>query len=92
MKYGCNRKTEKKNFFFVSGGLLEIQPQLVTVLSDTAVRAADLDEAQALEAQRRAEQDLVNKTSKMEIAKAQAELAQAVAQLRAIQKLKKKRR
>lgn len=82
----------EEKFFFVSGGLLEIQPQLVTVLSDTAVRAADLDEAQALEAQRRAEQDLVNKTSKMEIAKAQAELAQAVAQLRAIQKLKKKRR
>ncbi len=82
----------EEKFFFVSGGLLEIQPQLVTVLSDTAVRAADLDEAQALESQRRAEQDLVNKTSKMEIAKAQAELAQAVAQLRAIQKLKKKRR
>ncbi len=82
----------EEQFFFVSGGLLEIQPQLVTVLSDTAVRAADLDEAQALEAQRRAEQDLVNKTSKMDLAKAQAELAHAAAQLRAIQKLKKSRR
>ena len=82
----------EEQFFFVSGGLLEIQPQLVTVLSDTAVRAADLDEAQALEAQRRAEQDLLNKTSKMDLAKAQAELAHAAAQLRAIEKLKKSRR
>ncbi len=81
-----------EKFFFVSGGLLEVQPKVVTVLSDTAVRAADLDEAQALEAQRKAEQDLADKSSQMDLAKAQAELAQAVAQLKAIQKLKKKRR
>ncbi len=82
----------EEQFFFVSGGLLEVQPHLVTVLSDTAVRAADLDEAQALEAQQQAERDLQNKTSTMDLAKAKAELVQATAQLRALQKLKKKRR
>ena len=78
-----------EQFFFVSGGLLEVQPYRVTVLSDTAIRAADLDEAQALEAQQRAERDLQNKTSEMELAKAKAELVQATAQLRALQKLRK---
>ena len=82
----------EEQFFFVSGGLLEVQPHLVTVLSDTAVRAADLDEAQALEAQRQAERDLQNKTSEMDLAKAKAELIQATAQLRAVQKLRQKRR
>ncbi len=81
-----------EQFFFVSGGLLEVQPHLVTVLSDTAVRAADLDEAQALEAQRQAERDLQDKTSEMDLAKAKAELIQATAQLRAVQKLRQKRR
>jgi len=79
-------------FFYVSGGLMEIQPTLVTVLSDTVVRAADLNEAEALEAQRRAERDLADKTSKIDLAKAQADLAQAVAQLRAIERVKKRRR
>ena len=80
----------EEQFFFVSGGLLEVQPHLVTVLSDTAVRAVDLDEAQALEAQQQAERDLQNKTSEMDLAKAKAELIQATAQLRAVQKLRKK--
>ena len=81
-----------EQFFFISGGLLEVQPNLVTVLSDTAVRAADLDEAQALEAQQKAERDLQDKTSKMDLAKAKAELIQATAQLRALQKLRQTRR
>ena len=82
----------EEQFFFVSGGILEIQPHQVTVLSDTAVRAADLDEAKALEAQKQAERDLQEKTSTMELARAKAELAQAAAQLRAVQKLKQAKR
>jgi len=82
----------EEQFFFVSGGMLEVQPHRVTVLSDTALRAKDLDEAQALEAKQRAEQDLQNKTSEMELAKAKAELIQAAAQLRAVEKLRKIRR
>ena len=81
-----------EQFFFISGGLLEVQPNQVTVLSDTAVRAVDLDEAQALEAQQKAERDLQDKTSKMDLAKAKAELIQATAQLRALQKLRQTRR
>jgi F-type H+-transporting ATPase subunit epsilon len=81
-----------EQFFFISGGLLEVQPNQVTILSDTAVRAADLDEAQALEAQQQAERDLQDKTSKMDLAKAKAELIQATAQLRALQKLRQTRR
>lgn len=76
--------------FFVSGGLLEVQPHVVTILSDTAIRARDLDEAHALEAKKHAEQAMQDKKSDMDYAKAQAELAQAVAQLRAIQKIRKK--
>lgn len=79
----------EEQFFYVSGGLLEIQPHVVTVLSDTALRAADLDEAKAQEAIRQAERDLQEKTSEMELAKAKAELVQAVAQLRAVEKLRK---
>jgi F-type H+-transporting ATPase subunit epsilon len=74
--------------FYVSGGMIEIQPHVVTVLADTAVRAADLDEAAALEAKRRAEDVITNKTSEMEMAKAQSELAEAVAQLRAIKRIR----
>ena len=76
-------------FFFVSGGLLEVQPHVVTVLADTAIRAKDLDEAAALEAQKKAEQTMRDKTSEVEWAKAKAELVQAAAQIRAIQKLRK---
>ncbi len=79
----------EEQFFYVSGGLLEIQPHMVTVLSDTAIRAADLDEAKAKEAIQQAERDLRDKSSEMELAKARAELAQAAAQLRALEKLRK---
>lgn len=79
----------EEQFFFVSGGLLEVQPHLVTVLSDTAIRAADLDEAKAQEAIRDAERDLQEKTSELELATAKAELAKAMAQLRALEKLRK---
>jgi F-type H+-transporting ATPase subunit epsilon len=80
----------KEEFFFVSGGILEVQPHLVTVLSDTAIRAHDLDEAQALEAQKRAEAALADQRSDMDIAKAKAELAAAAAQIAAIKKLRRK--
>lgn len=78
-------------FFFVSGGLLEVQPHVVTVLSDTAIRAKDLDEASALEAKGKAEKAMSDAKTDMEFAKAKAELAQQMAQLRAIQKLRKRR-
>jgi F-type H+-transporting ATPase subunit epsilon len=77
--------------FYVGGGSLEIQPNLVTVLADTAARARDLDEAAALAAKRRAEDAVRERTDKVDIAEAQAELARAVAQLRAIERLRKKR-
>ena len=76
---------------FVQGGFLEVQPDVVTVLSDTAIRAKDLDEAKALEAKHAAEEAIQNKTSKEEIAMAEAELAGAAAQLAAIRKLRKTR-
>jgi F-type H+-transporting ATPase subunit epsilon len=77
--------------FYAGGGALEIQPHLVTVLADTAARAKDLDEAAALAAKQRAEDAVRNRTDKIEIAEAQAELLRAVAQLRAIERLRKKR-
>ena len=86
------QESGEEQFFYVSGGMLEVQGHLVTVLSDTAVRAHDLDEAAALEAQRRAEQAMSDRTSDMELAKAKAELIQAAAQLRAIQKLRSRGR
>ena len=78
-------------FVFVAGGILEVQPHGVTVLADTAIRGADLDEAKAAEAKRLAEEALVNKESKIDYAQAQAELATAIAQLAAIQRLRQKR-
>ena len=85
-------KTDKEELdFFVSGGILEVQPHLVTVLSDTAIRAADLDEAKALEAKKRAEEALADKASDIDYAKAQAELAEAAAKLSAISRLRKLR-
>ena len=77
--------------FYVGGGSLEVQPNRVTVLADTAARAKDLDEAAALAAKQRAEHAVRQRTDKMDIAEAQAELARAVAQLRAIERLRKKR-
>ncbi|WP_211442631.1 F0F1 ATP synthase subunit epsilon [Collimonas humicola] len=79
-------------FVFVAGGLLEVQPHHVTVLADTAIRGADLDEAKASEAKRRAEEALANKESLIDYAKAQSELSAAIAQLAAIQKLRQKGR
>jgi len=75
--------------FYVSGGIIEVQPFKVTIMADTGVRATDLDEAAAAEAKRRAEDAMVNQSSKMEVAKAQAELVEAMAQLRTIEKLRK---
>ena len=82
------QESGEEQFFFVSGGILEVQGHVVTVLSDTALRAKDLDEAAALEAQRRAEQALADRGGELELAKAKAELIQAAAQLRAIQQLR----
>ncbi|MDQ3773987.1 MAG: F0F1 ATP synthase subunit epsilon [Pseudomonadota bacterium] len=75
--------------FYVSGGILEVQPSMVTVLSDTAVRAHDIDEASALEARARAEQMLSDKSGQIDYAKALAEYAEAAAQLQAIQRLRR---
>ena len=80
-----------EEFIFVAGGVLEVQPHAVTVLADTAIRGHDLDEAKANEAKQHAEDAMRNQTSKLEIAKAQAELASAVAQLAAIRKLRSRR-
>ncbi|WP_308418751.1 F0F1 ATP synthase subunit epsilon [Leeia aquatica] len=81
---------EDEKFVFVSGGLLEIQPHVVTILADTALRGDDLDEARALEAKRRAEEALSSNNAALDLAKAQVELAQAVAELAAINKLRKR--
>ncbi len=75
-------------FVFVAGGLLEVQPNVVTVLADTAIRGKDLDEAKALEAKKQAEELMTNKESAIDYARAQAELAEAIAQLAAIAKLR----
>jgi F-type H+-transporting ATPase subunit epsilon len=75
--------------FYISGGILEVQPQVVTVLADTAVRAKDLDEVAALRAKEDAERKLADRSETVEIAQAQAELSQAIAQLQAIDRLRK---
>jgi F-type H+-transporting ATPase subunit epsilon len=81
-----------EQFFYVSGGMLEVQPQVVTVLADTAIRAKDLDEGAAARAKAEAERLLANRTDAVEIAQAQVELAQAIAQLQAIERLRKQTR
>ena len=73
---------------YVSGGMLEVQPSIVTILADTAIRGADLDEAKALEAKVRAEEAMKDKSSKIDYAKAQAELAESLAQIAAIEKIR----
>ncbi len=80
----------EEQFFFVGGGIIEVQPHIVTVLADTAVRADDLDEAAAQRAKGEAERELQNRTGEMEVAEAQAKLAEAVAQLQALEHLRKK--
>ncbi|HET7779240.1 MAG TPA: F0F1 ATP synthase subunit epsilon [Rudaea sp.] len=79
----------EEQFFYVSGGILEVQPQVVTVLADTAVRAKDLDEVAAVRAKEDAERKLADRSETVEIAQAQAELSQAIAQLQAIERLRK---
>jgi F-type H+-transporting ATPase subunit epsilon len=78
-----------EEFYYVSGGLIEIQPNVVTVLADTAIRAKDLDEAAANKAREEAEKMLEDKQSDIEVAKAQAQLAESLAQLAALQRLRK---
>ena len=80
---------DREELIFVAGGILEVQPGLVTVLADTAIRGRDLDEAKAMDSKRKAEESMANRSSEMDYARAQAELAEAVAQLAAIQKLRK---
>jgi F-type H+-transporting ATPase subunit epsilon len=75
--------------FYVSGGIIEVQPQVVTILADTAIRAKDLDEAAAQRAKEQAERLISQRTDAVEIAQAQAELAQAIAQLQAIERLRR---
>lgn len=79
---------DKEEIFYVSGGMLEVQPYIVTVLADTVVRAADIDEASAIAAKENAERMLAEKSSDIDIARASAELAEAVAQIQAARKLK----
>jgi F-type H+-transporting ATPase subunit epsilon len=81
----------EEEVIYVSGGMMEVQPDRVTVLADTSVRAHDLDEAKALEAKRLAEEAITNRSGVMDIAKAQIQLAESVAQLAAIRKLRKPR-
>ncbi|TCV82220.1 F0F1 ATP synthase subunit epsilon [Sulfurirhabdus autotrophica] len=76
--------------FYVSGGIVEVQPNVVTILSDTAIRGKDLDESKALEAKRTAEEAMKNRSAEMDYAKAQSELAEAMAQLRAIEQIRKR--
>jgi F-type H+-transporting ATPase subunit epsilon len=82
---------DEEQTFFVSGGILEIQPHVVTILSDTALRAADIDESAALEAKARAEAAMKDKASDMDYEKAKSELVEAVAQIEALKKLRKKK-
>ena len=86
------RTSEEDLSFYVSGGLLEVQPHLVTVLANTALRARDLDEAAALQAKERAEEALRDRKANIDYATAQAELAESIAKLRAIQKLRERTR
>lgn len=82
---------DEEELVFVAGGLLEVQPDEVTVLAETAIRGRDLDEARANEARKRAEEALSNRGAKIDYAKAQSELALAIAQLQAISRLREKR-
>jgi F-type H+-transporting ATPase subunit epsilon len=79
----------EEQFFYVSGGILEVQPNMVTVLADTAIRAKDLDEAAARNAKEEAERALTDRSDALEVAQAQAQLAQAIAQLQALEQLRR---
>ncbi|MEN9559892.1 MAG: hypothetical protein RLZZ502_1103 [Pseudomonadota bacterium] len=84
------QKGGEEELIYVSGGILEVQPDKITILSDTAERGADLDEARANEALKKAQEAMQNKDAAIDYAAAQAELAQAIAQLQAIKKLRKR--
>lgn len=77
---------------YVSGGILEVQPHVVTVLSDTAIRAGDIDEAAAREAKRKAEERIAQQQDEYDFARARAELAEAAAQLQTLQRLRRRQR
>jgi F-type H+-transporting ATPase subunit epsilon len=85
------RQDGNEEVIFVASGLLEVQPGLITVLADTAIRGGDLDEARALEARKAAQEAMTNRASSMDYGRAQAELAEATAQLAAIGRLRKRR-
>ncbi|MEE4330668.1 MAG: F0F1 ATP synthase subunit epsilon [Wenzhouxiangella sp.] len=78
-----------EEFYYISGGMLEVQPHVVSVLSDTAQRAGDLDEAAAVKAKEEAERALADRSAGMEVAQAQAQLAQAMAQLAALERFRR---
>ena len=83
---------DAEEVFYISGGMLEVQPFVVTVLADTAARAADIDEAAAIAAKEKAEQAIANKSAEIDFTRANIELAEAIAQIRAVQALRKKAR
>lgn len=83
--------SDKESYpFYISGGIIEVQPHIVTVLADSAIRAKDIDEAAALEAKIRAEEDLADKSGKIDYATAQAQLLEAVMQLRTLDRFRKR--
>lgn len=84
------KQNGEEDIFFVSGGFIEVQPNLVTLLADSAVRAKEIDEAEAAKAKAEAERLLANQSSEFEYSKAAAELAQAAARLRTVQQLRRK--
>jgi F-type H+-transporting ATPase subunit epsilon len=79
-----------EDIFYVSGGMMEVQPRVVTILADTALRADDMDEAEAVKAKERAKKALANKKSDIDYTAAAAQIAEAAAQLRTLQKIRKK--
>ena len=84
------KQNDQEELIYISGGMLEVQPSYVTILADTAIRASDLDEAAAIDAKKRAQEKLASKQIEIDYSKALIELAEATAQLRAIQQLRKK--
>ena len=85
-----NQQGEDESFF-ISGGILEVQPHVVTILADTAIRAGDIDEAAAIEAQQRAADSMANRHSEMDFARAKVELAEAAAMVETIKKIRSRR-
>ncbi len=84
------KQNGQEDVFYISGGMLEVQPKATTVLADTAIRAKDVDEKQAMEAKRRAEEILAGRATEFDYARAQSQLLEALAQLRALKKLREK--